>query len=473
MVNARKWLQRDIGDEFAEARLGDVRRTRRLQEVARLTEDAPEVGFPQMVETEGELEAIYRFLSNGEVSSASILEPHIQGTMRRAKQAGVCLVLHDTTDFEFTGDRQGLGLMRSRNQGFYAHFALAALPGKKRVPVGVCGLEVITRQVRKDTVRKRHSYYIAQDPQRESLRWLRMLEAIESRREGFDCIHVMDREADIFDLMASAMGAGARFIIRGDKERALANEAGIVADLLAKTEVRGYRETHVSLRQPKRRELIKPRPGATRKERIAKLAVGSHVVELRRPGTSKFPEKSLKINLVHVWERRPPKGESPIDWVLFTTEPVETFEQLHTVVDHYESRWLIEEFFKALKTGCAVEKRQLQSLLALTNALAVFAVVAWRMLLARGASRQHPEGPATSVLSRTQLRLLQHKLKLKALPGTVQEAIYAVARLGGHLKRNGDPGWLTLGRGFERLIFLEAGWHAAIAHFSKGDVINP
>lgn len=172
----------------------------------------------------------------------------------------------------------------------------------------------------------------------------------------------MDREADIFVLMASAVHMGSRFIIRGDKERALANEAGIVADLLAKTEARGYRETQVSLRQPKRRELIKPRPGATRKQRIAKLAVGLHVVEIRRPGTSKFPEKSLKINLVHVWERRPPKGEAANDWVLFATEPVSTFEQLHTIVDHYESRWLIEEFFKALKTGCAVEKRQLQSL---------------------------------------------------------------------------------------------------------------
>ena len=116
---------------------------------------------------------------------------------------------------------------------------------------------------------------------------------------------------------------------------------------------------------------------------------------------------------------------------------------------------------------------QFQSLHALTNALAVFSVIAWRILLARGASRKHPEAPASSVLSTTQLRVLKHKLKLQAQPSTVQDAVYAVARLGGHLKRNGDPGWLTLGRGFERLLFLEAGWRAAAAHFSRGDVINP
>lgn len=472
MVNARKWLRQDIADEFDGARLGDERRTSRLRELARVTEAAPDVGFPQMVETDGELEGIYRFLSNGDVETAAILEPHIKATMARAKQAGTCLVLHDTTAFEFSGDRE-LGLTQSKKQGFYAHFALAVLPGKERVPLGVCGLERISRPVRKDTVRKRHSYYIAQDPTRESLRWLRVLEAIETRRDGFECIHIMDREGDMYDLMALALRLQTRFIIRGDKERALVDQPGlIVADLLAKTKARAHREVSVGPRQPKRRELIKPKPGRARKQRVAKLCVGSHAVEIRRPSTSKVPERSLKLNIVHVWEPKPPKGEDAIDWVLFTTEDVETSEQLHTVVDRYELRWIIEEFFKALKTGCAFEKRQLQSFHALSNALAVFAVVAWRMLLARGASRAHPNGAATSVLSRTQLHLLKHKLKLEKLPTTAKDAAYAVARLGGHLKRNGDPGWLTLGRGFERLLFLEAGWHAAATHFAKEDVIN-
>lgn len=97
--------------------------------------------------------------------------------------------------------------------------------------MGVCGLERIARKVPKDTIRKRHSYYTAQDETRESLRWSRAVEAVESRRDGFQCIHVMDREADIFDLMAQALRSNMRFIIRGDKERALANEPGLVADV--------------------------------------------------------------------------------------------------------------------------------------------------------------------------------------------------------------------------------------------------
>jgi hypothetical protein len=474
MIDARKWLRKDIGAEFEGAELGDARRRSRLQLIARAAEFSPSAGFPKMVESDGELEGIYRFFGNEAVSANAILEPHIAATMERARQAELCLVVHDTTDFEFSGHRDGLGLTSGNRQGFYAHFAMAVLPGPERIPLGICGLERISRQVRKNTVRKKHSHYTAKDPTRESLRWQRVVESIELQRDGFDCIHVMDREGDMFDLMALALRLDTRFVIRGGRDRALANEMGSVEDLLSKTVARTHRETEVSKRVPKRRELIAPRRGAARKQRTARLAVGSHVVELRRPKSkrSSVAEPTIRLNLVHVWELKPPRGEDPVEWVLFTTEPICTVEQLHTIVDYYQSRWIIEDFFKALKTGCAFEKRQLESFHALSNALAVFSIVAWRMLLVRAVARAYPDRPATSVLSRTQLHLLRHRLKLPNLPATAGEALYAVARLGGHLKRNGDPGWLSLGRGFEKLLFLQAGWNAAAAYFSLEDPIN-
>lgn len=465
MIDAKRWLQQDIGDEFAGAKLGDARRTSRLVSVARATEDMPDVGFPQMVESDGELEAIYRLLGNDEVRPDAVLAPHIAATNCRAQQFPLCLMVHDTTAFEFSGEREGLGLMQGKRQGFYAHFALAVLPGPARVPLGVAGLERLTRKGRKNDERRPHSYYTSQDPNRESLRWGRVLDDIEERRIGFECIHIMDREADMFDLMAQAIRDGARFVIRGDKERSLVNEAGLVKGLLAKTKPRTYREAEVGTRVAKRRELIEKRPGVSRKQRVAKLAVGSHTIEICRPGTSKVPERSLTLNLVYVWEPSPPRGEDPVDWVLFTTEAVDTKAQLNTVVDHYRSRWVIEEFFKALKTGCAFEKRQLESFHSLSNALSVFSAVAWRMLLARAISRAYPTARATAVLSKIELHLLTERLRLPKSPSTAQEALFAVARLGGHLKRNGDPGWQTLGRGFEKLVLLEAGMRMA-ADFS-------
>lgn len=481
MVNAKVWLQ-DIGQEFAGAQLGDARRSGRLRRVARAAVRSPDAGFPQMVESDSELEGVYRFLGNEEVTAEAILRPHLAATMKRAQEAELCLVVHDTTDFKFRGtaDRQGLGMVGGSGQGFYGHFALAVLPGKARLPLGICGFERVNRQVRKDTVRKRHSFYIAKDPTRESLRWLRVLKAVESQRQQCQCIHVMDREADMFDLMSLAHDLGARFVIRGDKERALVGQVSFVADLLGELAPQTYRHALLSPRVPTRRhQTIKPLRGKSkqrfvpRPERVAKLSIGSSVVEFRRPRTAHSDLRSLKVNLVYAWEAAPPKGEVPVDWVLFTTEPIDTPEQLHSIIDHYQSRWLIEEYFKALKTGCAFEKRQLESYHSLSNALAVFSVIAWRMLLLRAISRTTPTAKATTVLSQTQLRLICHRLKLSNPLETALDALLAVARLGGHIRNNGDPGWLTLGRGYEKLLLLEAGWQAAADQILGEDVINP
>ena len=473
MLNARKWLRQDIGSEFADAQLGDARRTDRLQRVARAAAQHPGHGFPKMVKSDVELEGVYRFLSNEAVESGDVLKPHVAETIKRARQAPTCLIVHDTTEFDFKGDtREGLGFTNSKNPGFYAHFSLAVLPGEARLPLGVCGLEHFVRTKRKGKTRKPHSYYTSQDPKRESLRWFRMLDAVEDRRDGFECIHVMDREGDIFDLMAAAVERKARFIIRGDKERALADGAGYLQDVLQRLKPRAYRKAEVSARfATKRHHTI---PGArkiTRKARTAKLSIGSSTVDFRRPKTGHAAVESLKVNVVYVWEKSPPRGEDPIDWLLVTTEPVETKKQLLAVVDNYRSRWVIEDFFKVLKTGCAFEKRQLESYHALTNALAVFAVIAWRLLLIRSLARQDPKGRATSAFTEVQLAILQHHLNLSKPLVTNNAALLALARLGGHIKNNGDPGWLTLGRGFEELLVLEAGFHIA-RKILLGDVIN-
>lgn len=464
MLNSRKWIHQDIGQEFAAAALGDARRTGRLQKVARAAVRNPDQGFPKMVSSDVELEGVYRFFSNDAVESKAVLAPHIAETMKRAGQAPLCLVVHDTTQFDFKGEpREGLGLTTAgKGSGFFAHFSLAVLPGEPRLPLGVCGVEHFARAKRKSAVRKPHSYYTAQDPERESLRWFRMLRHVEAQRDAFECIHIMDREGDIFDLMADAVGLKARFIIRGDKERALANDAGYLQDVLKNLEPRVYRKAEVSARfATKRHHKIPKRRRIIRKARTAKLSVGAATVELRAPKTAHNELPSIKVNVVYVWEKSPPRGEDAIDWLLVTSEPIATKKQLLAVVDNYRSRWVIEDFFKALKTGCAFEKRQLESYHALTNALAVFSVVAWRLLLLRALARSQPNSRASSVFNATQLAILQHHLELPKPLAAAQEAFLALARLGGHIKNNGDPGWLTLGRGFKELLALEAGFRIA------------
>jgi hypothetical protein len=179
--------------------------------------------------------------------------------------------------------------------------------------------------------------------------------------------------------------------------------------------------------------------------------------------------RTVTLNALLVEEVSPRKDVEPVCWRLFTNLPVDTPEQVAFAVDAYCARWVIEEFFKAIKTGCAFERRQLETCRALLNALAVFSVIAWRLLLLRYTARTSPDAPALSVLTNQQIRVLKKlavmkgpnvpKVVMPAEP-TANDALRAVAQLGGHLESNGPPGWQVLGRGYDSLLLVELGWMA-------------
>src|SRR5262245_23239653 len=154
MLDLKSWVQTPIADEFDGAQLGDVRRTRRLQRIEECGVRAPDVGFPQMVADDSELEGVYRFFGCEEIEAEDVLEPHIEATFRRMRQVrGPILIVHDTTDLQFGGlrGREGLGPTFGNKQGFLLHHALAVLPGEARVPLGTCGMVRICRKERKNT----------------------------------------------------------------------------------------------------------------------------------------------------------------------------------------------------------------------------------------------------------------------------------------------------------------------------------
>ena len=448
--------------EVAGAELGDKRLTDRLRLVARRAVEAPDVGFPQMVESDAELEGFYRFLSNKRVTVEAILAPHVAAGIERIRARGETLVIHDTTSFEFGGEskRKGLGLMIGSGQGFFAHVALAVAPGPSRMALGVLGLEHWSRTLRK---KSNHNKDTRKDDNRESLRWGRMLKAVEGMRveHGFGCIHIMDREADIIDVLLDARELDARFVIRAAHDRALMDGDDHIRERIASLVPAVKCEITLNSRGDKGRPGVVRKRHPKRSARTAMLGIAGCTVELS-PGPHHKEESAVRVNVVHVRELDPPPNEPAVDWLLYTSEPIETPEQLLAVVDAYRARWVIEEYFKALKTGCAIEKRQLESYRALANVLALFIPVAWRILIARSVARATPDAPARTILTPIQLRLVAHKLKLTAPPTTAKEASYALARLGGHLRRNGDPGWQTLGRGFETLLAMQAGWQAAV-----------
>jgi Transposase DNA-binding/Transposase DDE domain len=463
MLDLEQTVEEGIKAEFADAELGDVRRSRRLLRIAERAMEAPAVGFPRMVRDDSELEGVYRLLNNEDVSPEAVLDPHIRACLARMRAVGgPVLVVHDTTDLSFGGlhEREGLGVTHGNQQGFLLHLALAVAPGEARLALGACGMLRLCRTEIKKT-RSKSWYEMSKDPERESLRWGQLVEQVEASGDGVERIHLMDREGDIYDLFAQMLRQNCRFVVRGCYDRALADGSRL-ADVLETLKPSTHREIEINERLDDGKRTTNRRH-PIRNARSASVAIAGTRVALRKTPSAQAPEKQVSINCVRVWETSPPDGEPAISWMLYTTEPIETEQQLLAIVDYYRSRWVIEEFFKALKTGCSFEKRQLESYHGLSVALAMFIPIAWRLLLLRSVSRTAPDAPATTVVSEVQLELLRHRLKLPHVPKTAEAATYAVAKLAGHLKRNGAPGWLSLGQGLEILVIMEAGWRAAMA----------
>jgi hypothetical protein len=453
--------------EFDGISLGDRRLDERARRIVEAISGSPSDSFPRQEATVAGREALYRFLSNPKVSLSKLLSGHVEATVGRMKGRPVVRVVHDSSSFEFKGERDGLGILLGNKMGFIGHVSLAIAGDESREPLGVLGVSTF---VRKDALAHRgmtaYERFKASRAkprsERESSRWER--QAIESASHipaGTRAIHVMDQEADDYLVFGELMAAGVDFVIRASPNR-VTTDGLRAGELLASKRSQIFRTVTLSARPKKQ-----TRHGArlARAEREATLELRWGVVSLGRGHNVEISLEELSINAVHVIEPTPPDGVQPVEWMLFTSEPVTSLEEATTIVDHYRSRWMIEEYFKALKTGCSFEKRQLTSLDSLTRALGLLVPVAWHLLLLRHQSRAAPTTPATSVFDSEQLLLLRtlmakYRYVLPPKP-TVRDAMLGIAALGGHIRSNGDPGWQVLGRGFTRFLEAEEIWRLA------------
>ena len=435
-----------ITEEFEGAALGDERRNARLVKLAAAIARQPDQSFPKALSS-AELEAAYRFLNNVKVEPAEILEPHVRRTVQRIADA-VTLVVHDSSIVSFTseGYRDGLMSMKGDKQQFLVHCSMAVRADSSRAPLGVLSAS--------------HHVQVKSQDKRLQDRWCEHVRAVHALGlPSTSVIHVMDREADDYEVLDLLTRIDGRFVIRVQHNRHLV-EDGRLRDALNSVAFVAQREVRLSRRPgkeqgPKQRKVHPPREG-----RAATLSFAACQVSIPRTVYARHANSDmLSLNVVRVWESAPPEGEAPVEWLLYTSEPIDTPEQILCIVDWYRARWTIEEYFKALKTGCSLEKRQLGDLHALSNALALFIPIAWRLLLLKSEARERPDAPASSVLGEDELAVLRAAGRLRLPPTpTVQDAMLAVAALGGHLKHNGPPGWQTLAFGYLRLRTLTEGW---------------
>ncbi|HEV8320021.1 MAG TPA: IS4 family transposase [Myxococcota bacterium] len=463
MINERE------PSEFRSSPIRDKRLRRRLEDIGEALAANPSASFPDAMGSDGDLEALYRFLHNPRVDPAAVLSPHVKATVARSEGRSFAIV-HDSSDFTFSGPAgESLGFIpRTSQRGFVGHFALAV--GEQGEALGVLGVETLffEKRVRGVVRRNRVAAAMAYRRKRDkaSLRWDRMIDRPrELVPEGATAIHVMDCEADNYRLFALMLAAGDRFVVRvrHDRRPARVDEEtpwASVSDVAERAEFRCEREVELSRR---RRNPKLNATYAARDPRVAKLRISASRIVVKTPGRAGYANapRSLELNLVRVNEVDAPSGTEAVEWLLLTTERIDTQANAEQVVDWYRRRWVVEGYFRALKTGCGYERRQLESRDALLRTLSLLIPIAWQLLAVRDTARVDPQRPASRVLRAAQLSVLRGlaKKKLSRSP-TVEEALLAIAAQGGYLKRNGRPGWQTL-RGMEKLWWAELGYRIA------------
>lgn len=458
-------MQTNIFSEFDDVKLGDARLDGRLLKILERVQVNPSLSFPDMFKSLAELEGFYRFIENPYFSDKELLKPHFMATQERANEAESVLMLHDTTEFQFSGDRSGLprttGKLRA---AFFGHFSLA-VNEIGNVPLGIMGMSTWARNgktrsaLRREGVARKKLLAIPS----ENDRWF---EGMEQTASFFDrpdfLIHVCDSAADDYNIFGNCIKRDFHFVIRACQNRKLVGSAEKLREVLQSQPVAAQRTVALSRRQSScttKRRILK------RSERTVLLEIRSGQIQLKRSclNAQELPP-SLNLNAVIVSERQAPDDCEPVDWILLTTQPISTTAEILRIVDIYRARWQIEEYFKSLKTGCSYEKRQLGSYETLRKCLALFAPLAWSILLLRSQARLNTSASASTVLPGPFLEVL--RLETGKTLHTAQEALLAVARLGGHIKYNGPPGWLVLWRGMHELALMAKGFYLSNKYYS-------
>lgn len=468
----------DVVGEFKDLLLPDQRLVHRVRRFVESAWRSPGETFPEMLQEVSQLEGAYRLVNNDRVTFSALQAAHAAKTVARARASNEVVVVHDTTEIETPYlDGTEVSYLKTGRLGYQAHISLAIAirPSSPPRPFGVlCAQASFQPRPPRSSGKKqsRNGWATARSQDKAYLRWFRGIETSAEALEAVpNVIHVADREADSYPLFhkVQQLGHGCVIRLRTDRRAKLVDD-GIDEEwsLLGKlaAEMEGSFECSVPLSKRGNKAApaqLKRHP--PRESRGAVLHYSAERVLLKKPHyqPAALPE-SLELSLVRVWEPAPPEGEEPVEWLLLTTEPCENPAEIMRVVDIYRARWVIEDFFKALKTGCAIESRQFETRHALLNTLALFLPIAVHLLWLRTCARDMPDAPATEVFTPLQLEVLKHTSyrKMPAKP-TVHQAMWSLAGLGGHIPGNGWPGWQVLGRAFATLVQSVRTWLVAQA----------
>jgi hypothetical protein len=465
-----------VMDEVKTADLKDKRLNKRFGEVLSELAARPTASIPAACGGRAEMDGAYRLFANPRTTFQNILQPHIDATRQRMAAQPIVLLVQDTSEVDVTRPEQqvaGAGpLDGDSRRGALLHLLHALTPDG--TPLGTV---YATAWVRGEgpvcATLSRAERAAVPIEEKESHRWVATLR--RAREEAQHCpatqlISVADSEADIYEVLVegTAEPRSGAWIVRACQNRALLCEDGKTSTgkhlrehlleqpvLFRKTvSVRG-RKAKVGCETRGRRQ--------PRQSREAEVAVRAARVTLRPPWRPDRELPPVTVNVVLVSEVNPPPGEEPVEWLLLTSLPIDDVEQVRQVIQYYCVRWMIEVFFRVLKSGCRVEKRRFEFMDRLLTCLAVYIIVAWRTLYVCRLGRSCPQLGCEAVFEPAEWKSVWKVLRREdppAQPPPLGVFVRMVARLGGYVnrKQSDPPGPQTIWIGLQRMHDFATCW---------------
>lgn len=407
------------------------------------------------------------------MSEEEILAGHFEATRERFATAAAThaplLVLHDTCEFSYKREANSpLGFLgktcvgkdkRGRKRlhtqrGILMHSSLVVT--SQGLPLGLAAIKFWTRKKFKGGRALKNKINATRIPieKKESYRWLENVrQSTALLGEPERCVHIGDREGDIFELFCTAEEAGTHFLIRACVDRLAEEGKCTIADQMQKARSQGIHKIEVRDHHGNPSE-------AVLETKYLRLTVLPPIGKQKR-----YP--NLTLTVIHAQEKEAPKGREKIEWKLITNLSVDSLPEAVEKLEWYAMRWKIETFHKILKSGCKAEESKLRTAERLANLIAVYCIVSWRIFWLTMLNRTAPQAPAETALTPTEILILDALITPK--PGEapprriVSEYIKKLARLGGYLARTNDlpPGNTLIWRGMSRLIDIQLGWNLA------------
>ncbi len=461
-----------LSEELSGCDFGDVRLNQRACKVIEALGQRPNISIPAALTGRADIEACYRLMDNEGVTTDKILLPHAEATYKRIENEDFVLIVQDTTELDLTRPKQqvrGAGPMdhESRRGAFFHPMVAFNYAG---VALGIVGHKLWTRDAlnKKSSNEKCNERRKTPIEKKESFRWLEGLEAANRTAKACPettCVCVGDSEADIYELFvayAQCKTPNLQLLVRAGQDRNTTSKDDW-KDQVRKASKIGTQTVHVRAREAKTAAKHSSRT-ATRKARTAELEIRKASVEVARPehANASLP-KHVTLNLVLCEEVNPPKGEERICWLLVTTLPIETAEDVQRVIRSYCIRWQIEVFFRTLKSGCRIEYRRFETIDRIFNCLAFLSVVAWRLMYICHIGRECPDIECEVIFEPSEWKSVYATLGIR-IPKrgcpSLNEVIRAIARLGGFMDRPAnEPGTQTLWVGLQRCYDLSNAWN--------------